>query len=1085
MLTTLSQDLRAYSPQFDDQAVQDYVDDLLEEVNVLFEPFDVSVQYAQAASLSDIANTLQSTATSDAYIYVGGITPDTVPWDFGAAVQDIGNLEDNLAFVFTGELEFNVFGVRESIGANIARQAGISFGLATTENSVTATITDVMSAAGTDSNGDHTTTQINANKYYEFQRLGMPVSFVNGVSPGQQNSFAALEAVVGMNPAGVQYFTTSGDADNIRVEIIDANTIDFEINGQTFSNIDISKGMIIRSTQEAADTIAFSGAGVDVVVNRTEIAVNDNIQITERSFSFSQFTLQLGAAADQVLVNEPASTFTLNTGGGDDTISVATTETNFKFTRLESGGGNDRFVMLNNKYAIPFIDAGPGRDTLDHPGGGNVWLWDVNEDGFVFGFIDQISPDAEYAMYERFEDIAGPVDLRYSFSTCIDPRCTPAPVPVRDDFLTTIIDNDLMTITDQVTGSSLTQTAAEYAIGNDVFVLSTARDMTIDGSYVQISSDLDWQVGTLDPIQHSLVVVTTAVVSESEVLVSNRAGAGLLVEFAADTNKFTGLTGGTLQVESVRGDIVIHGSDSETDFFVLNSVDSGNPRLLDVTIYGHGGDDGFIFGSRLEDHAGDLDKLFRFPSNLASVIGGDGRDFVEINDEASTGAFVYEIDDTSVRDVTPASVADRRFMEILHQETEIVRVSSNSQKNVFQVDPAANVIFVIDGGDPGAGDGDSLDLINPSDTRFRIVREGQGNGAWYFGDQPDADQVVNFKGVEYVAESARLAIGSQAGSPSVVRVFNPVTREHLFDFNPYPAGFTGGVQVATGDLTGDSIPDIIVAPGQGRYGLVKVYDGRNGAIVSSFHAFPADQPNYFDNYTGGVDVAVANVTGDEAFEIIASTLRGNPDVRTFVPDSSGPDPYRVVWAFNPLPGAQSGVSIATGDFNDDGYADIISTPGPGWAPQVAVHSFGENLGVPERLHYFNGYVPGYLGGFNATTGDINADGVPEIILAGINTGSSADPFSGQYRVFDGANLPVDSLDPVTPIDIVQAFDRNPTRGVSVAALDADLDGVIDQVFAARRDAGGAGEIRVFDTSGNLLDSIFNSDGLFDIGIDLG
>ncbi|MGI9519877.1 MAG: hypothetical protein ACR2NP_22680, partial [Pirellulaceae bacterium] len=432
LLTTLSQDLRASSPIFDDQAVQAYVDDLLQEVNGVFAPFDISVQYAQATSLADINSSLQSTPTNDAYIYVGGITPDAVPWDFGSAVQDIGNLNDNLAFVFTAELEFNVFGVRESIGANIARQAGISFGLATTENSVTATITDVMSAAGTDSNGDRTTTQKNANKYYEFQRLDMPISLVNGVSPGQQNSFAALEAVVGMNAAGIQYFTTSGDADNIGVEIIDANTVNFEINGQTFSNIDISKGMIIRGTQEAADTIAFFGASVDVVVNRTDISVNDNIQITERGFFFSQFTLQLGDDADEVLVNEPANTFTLNTGGGNDTISVAT-ETDVRSTRLESGAGDDRFVMLNNKYAIPFIDAGPGFDTLDHPGGGNVWLWDVTDDGFVFGFDDQLSPDAEYAMYERIEDIAGPVDLKYSFSSCIDPRCTPPPVPIRED----------------------------------------------------------------------------------------------------------------------------------------------------------------------------------------------------------------------------------------------------------------------------------------------------------------------------------------------------------------------------------------------------------------------------------------------------------------------------------------------------------------------------------------------------------------------------------------------------------------------------------------------------------------------------
>ncbi len=44
----------------------------------------------------------------------------------------------------------------------------------------------------------------------------------------------------------------------------------------------------------------------------------------------------------------------------------------------------------------------------------------------------------------------------------------------------------------------------------------------------------------------------------------------------------------------------------------------------------------------------------------------------------------------------------------------------------------------------------------------------------------------------------------------------------------FGSGFTGGVRVAAGDITGDGIPDAIVAPGAGHAPRVKVLDGVTG-----------------------------------------------------------------------------------------------------------------------------------------------------------------------------------------------------------------------------------------------------------------
>lgn len=108
--------------------------------------------------------------------------------------------------------------------------------------------------------------------------------------------------------------------------------------------------------------------------------------------------------------------------------------------------------------------------------------------------------------------------------------------------------------------------------------------------------------------------------------------------------------------------------------------------------------------------------------------------------------------------------------------------------------------------------------------------------------------------------------------------------------------------------------------------------------------------------------------------------------------------------------------------------------------QMAIHTMdGSSMRL---MSQFPGYVNGYLGGFNVATGDTTGDGISEILLGGIHTGSSNDPFSGQYRVLDGTTVPLGtSYQPIIPLREVQAFQRQFTRGVSVAPHDIDLDGL--------------------------------------------
>src|SRR5439155_14942890 len=68
---------------------------------------------------------------------------------------------------------------------------------------------------------------------------------------------------------------------------------------------------------------------------------------------------------------------------------------------------------------------------------------------------------------------------------------------------------------------------------------------------------------------------------------------------------------------------------------------------------------------------------------------------------------------------------------------------------------------------------------------------GQLDITRFYGDSPDI-----------------LVTGADAGSESRVRVCDAVSGREEFNFIAY-ANFKGGVRVATGDVNGDGVPDII------------------------------------------------------------------------------------------------------------------------------------------------------------------------------------------------------------------------------------------------------------------------------------
>jgi len=171
-----------------------------------------------------------------------------------------------------------------------------------------------------------------------------------------------------------------------------------------------------------------------------------------------------------------------------------------------------------------------------------------------------------------------------------------------------------------------------------------------------------------------------------------------------------------------------------------------------------------------------------------------------------------------------------------------------------------------------------------------------------------------------------IVTGADEGTTPHVRVFDGLTGEELNSFFPYPAGFSGGVRVAVGDVNNDGQPDIITGAGPGGGPHIKVFDGTSQAELASFFA-------YDPGFAGGVYVASGDINSDGHADIITGAgPGGGPHVRVF--DGNSLSKTNEFFAYDLQ--FQHGVRVAVGDLDGDGHDEILTAAGPGGAPLIRV-----------------------------------------------------------------------------------------------------------------------------------------------------
>ena len=231
------------------------------------------------------------------------------------------------------------------------------------------------------------------------------------------------------------------------------------------------------------------------------------------------------------------------------------------------------------------------------------------------------------------------------------------------------------------------------------------------------------------------------------------------------------------------------------------------------------------------------------------------------------------------------------------------------------------------------------------------------------------------------------------------------------DLAAFPGGFAGSVRVANGDVNGDGFDDLITAqgPGTGSGSLVKIFDGRD-ALLSGVRA----------------------------------------EIASFYVYSNSPGASQKA-------GFGGGVFVGSGDFNNDGWDELVVTAGAGARGHVKVFNFRGSGDA------FLGSEPVLRSSFFAYTGfagEIRVATLRSLGTTYLVTGSGAGTTQSDVRLYARA-YDIGEIPDLTFVEpVLQTFPfPGFNGGVSVAAGDTDGDG-IDELFVAT--SVGRATVGVFD-----------------------
>jgi len=413
---------------------------------------------------------------------------------------------------------------------------------------------------------------------------------------------------------------------------------------------------------------------------------------------------------------------------------------------------------------------------------------------------------------------------------------------------------------------------------------------------------------------------------------------------------------------------------------------------------------------------------------------------------------------------------------VVNDQSVVVNNASQGLLRTVHLDSSFSTLYVRGGNEAGAV-GDTF-YVTPSQT-LNILVDGMGPQSSSPGDRlvinsSGADTILpgspalgpthnryirladganfGFLGFEEGIDRPILAVATVGGGViAEVRALEIGTGATRWAVNPFD-GFMGTVSIAVGDINGDGFDDVVVGAGPGAGPRIVVLNGLDGSQLASFFAFAP-------GFKGGVSVATADFNGDGFGDIVIGAAAGGSshvkviDGRTF-------QDLRSYFAFSR--DYTFGVRVAAGDVNGDGHPDVLVGAGEGGTPQFRVFDGVTGAIIRDGI----AFSPEFTGGISISVGDVDGDGFADVILG---AGSSGNPHVKVFSGLNGALLASFFVNEDFSPDAIPSVALE--SGVSVAAADLDGDG-IDEILTSKG-RGTRSVLRSFriarrDTFGNTI-----------------
>lgn len=391
----------------------------------------------------------------------------------------------------------------------------------------------------------------------------------------------------------------------------------------------------------------------------------------------------------------------------------------------------------------------------------------------------------------------------------------------------------------------------------------------------------------------------------------------------------------------------------------------------------------YIINSNV-DNTGQMDNYREMRFGLTNTLLGDGYFSFDSGDQTHSQTWWYDEYDENLgqAESSPHNLLDQGNKEIKPGlwrrdfENGITLVNSTDQNQVYVFDK------------------EEFESINGTQDR-RINHGAKVN-------------LVNLKpkdGVVLLKINKEIR-NTNFNNGSFIRVFNQQGKQTRNGFFTYQDNFSGNTQILITDLNNDNKDETLVNGN----GVISIH--QNNGEVNSFTPY---------NFSGDVSFAVGDVNNDGLNEIVTGAGFGNgPHIKVF---SQAGQLLNEFVAYDQE--FRGGVDVAVGDVNNDGFEEIVTGTGFTGGPHVKIFSCNGQL-----LNEFMAYNERFKGGVDVAVGDVNGDGIKEIITG---PGPSGGP---HIKVISQDNQILNEF---------MAYNENDRNGIIVSSGDITGDG-LDEIL---------------------------------------